>query len=270
MNLTALRMLLGDGAKYLALVVGLAFASTLVIQQGAIFLGFVEREGNAIDSIPEVDVWVMHPASRYYEEHPAFDEINLPRVRGVDGVAWAVPYLVTGGAAKLPDGSLISVQIIGADRVTRVGLPSEVVGGTQDLIEQPDAVFFDDLGIEIYQVVRAGDELEINDRRAVVAAKVTPRMTFTSSPMVYTTYERALAFAPGGRHRLTFILAKVQDGHDPHAVARDIENATGLKASPKQDFRQMTEEFFMKYTGVAVNFGITVLLGTLVGVAVAA
>ena len=39
----ALQMLLGDKTKYITLVLGLAFASLLMNQQGAIFLGLLKQ-----------------------------------------------------------------------------------------------------------------------------------------------------------------------------------------------------------------------------------
>ena len=55
MYFVALRMLVGDTTKYLALVFGLAFSTTLVVQQGSIFTGLLRRTGAAIETIPQAE-----------------------------------------------------------------------------------------------------------------------------------------------------------------------------------------------------------------------
>ena len=41
MHFVALKMLMGDRAKYLGIIIGLTFASLLITQQGAIFVGLM-------------------------------------------------------------------------------------------------------------------------------------------------------------------------------------------------------------------------------------
>jgi putative ABC transport system permease protein len=93
--------------------------------------------------------------------------------------------------------------------------------------------------------------------------------TFQSQPVIYTTYSRATQFAPRERKLLSFVVVKSKPGEDPRAVCERIRKATGLAAYTKEDFRQLTYDYFMKYTGIPVNFGIAVALGFLVGTAIA-
>ena len=41
MNFVALKMLVGDRAKYIGIIIGLTFASLLITQQSAIFAGIM-------------------------------------------------------------------------------------------------------------------------------------------------------------------------------------------------------------------------------------
>ena len=228
MNLVAIRMLLGDGAKYLALVSGLAFATFLMLNQGGIFFGLMDRSGAAISNVPEVDVWVIHPKTPQYDQrHPIFD-VALQRVRGVPGVAWAVPRYVSGASARFPDGSFCGISVVGVDRATGVGLPHTFETGDPSQLNDPDAVFWDNMSLDIYRrVLKTGDVFEINDRRARVAGIVTPPLSFSGTPTVYTTIERAQSYSPPGRDGLSYVLVKVQDGADPDDVAKAISDTTG-------------------------------------------
>ena len=103
MYYVALRMLIGDTTKFLALVFGLTFSTTLIVQQGSIFTGIMRRTAANVERLPQVDIWVMHPATQYYEERKAIETTALNRVRGVNGVDWAERMYVGVGTAKLPE-----------------------------------------------------------------------------------------------------------------------------------------------------------------------
>mgnify|MGYP006139018581 CR=1 FL=1 len=63
MNFIAIKMLMGDRAKYLGIIMGLTFASLLVTQQLAIFFGLMTRTYGTITDLSRPDVWVMDPSN---------------------------------------------------------------------------------------------------------------------------------------------------------------------------------------------------------------
>jgi putative ABC transport system permease protein len=87
--------------------------------------------------------------------------------------------------------------------------------------------------------------------------------------VIYTTYTRATTFAPRERKLLSFILVKAKEGQDPRALRKRIAERTGLAAYTAQEFKDLTYNFFMKNTGIPINFGIAVGLGFLIGTAIA-
>ena len=58
-------------------------------------------------------------------------------------------------------------------------------------------------------------------------------------------------------------------GRDPAQLAREIEARTGLSALPASPFQWKTIGFWMRETGIPINFGIAIALGFFVGVAIA-
>ena len=78
----ALRMLFGDRAKYLGLIFGVAFATLLITQQSALFVGLMQRTVNVIDDAPEADLWIMSPETRYVERVRPLRDTAPARVRG--------------------------------------------------------------------------------------------------------------------------------------------------------------------------------------------
>jgi putative ABC transport system permease protein len=91
MNGVALRMLLGDRAKYIGLIFGIAFSTMLMSNQVAIFSGLMLRTASQILDAREADIWIMDPRVEYVDEIEPMTDTQLERVRGVYGVDWAVP-----------------------------------------------------------------------------------------------------------------------------------------------------------------------------------
>jgi putative ABC transport system permease protein len=65
------------------------------------------------------------------------------------------------------------------------------------------------------------------------------------------------------------VLVKARDGVDQADLCKRISATTGLLALTRDDFEWKTINYFMKYTGIPINFGISVMLGFIVGTAIA-
>src|SRR3712207_4706894 len=103
MNFVAFKMLVGDRAKYLGIIFGIAFASLLITQQAGIFVGLMARTYGSISDLGLPDVWVMEPKVQFIDDIKPMSDTQLYRVRGVEGVEWAVPLYRGLLRARLPD-----------------------------------------------------------------------------------------------------------------------------------------------------------------------
>ncbi len=281
MNFIALKMLTGDRAKYLGIIMGLTFASLLITQQMAIFTGLMTRTFGSITDMGQAQVWVMDSKVQFIDDVKPMQSTQLYRVRGVDGVQWAVPLYKGLLKARLANGAFQTINVFGLDDATLIGGPPEMVEGSLADLRRSESVIVDEVGANgrlarppsspggAPTPLRVGDSLEINDHRAIVVGICRVQRTFQSQPVVYTTYSRATTYAPRERKLLSFVLVGVKPGADAQEVCRTITHATGLSAYTRDDFSWMTIRYFMKYTGIPINFGIAVLLGFLVGTAIA-
>jgi putative ABC transport system permease protein len=277
MDFVALKMLMGDRLKYVGLVAGVAFAALLITQQASIFMGFAGRSGNWIASTSYADLWVMDPQVRFSEDIKPMSDTALQRVRGVEGVGWAVPMYKGYLRGRLGDGTQITLRIVGLDDATLAGGPPHMVHGHLSDLRRDRAVIVNhkDLGGSLAldagtgQAMRVGDRMSIRDNDAVVVGTYAAPDEFFWEPLIYTTYSRALQWAPPDRRMLGFVLVKVAEGQDIAAVARRIESVTGLKALTNEQFRRLTIDYIIGKTGILVNFGITIALGFVIGVLVA-
>jgi putative ABC transport system permease protein len=129
MNFVALRMLMGDRAKYIGIIIGLTFASLLITQQASVFVGIMTRTFAAITDLGQADVWVMDPKVQFVDDIKPLSDTKLFRVRGVEGVEWAVPLYKGLLKARLESGNFQTCNVLGLDDATLVGGPPEMVEG---------------------------------------------------------------------------------------------------------------------------------------------
>src|SRR6187402_1211867 len=127
MNFVAIKMLVGDRAKYLGIIMGLTFASLLITQQLAIFFGLMTRTFGAITDLGQPDIWVMDGKVQFIDDIKPLQDTQLYRVRGTEGVDWAVPLYKGLIKARLSNGSFQTCNVFGLDDATLVGGPPEMV-----------------------------------------------------------------------------------------------------------------------------------------------
>lgn len=111
-------------------------------------------------------------------------------------------------------------------------------------------------------------EMEMNERRAEVVGICMASRTFQSNPVIYTTFSRAKQFVPRERKLLSYVLVKVLPGQDPLEVAKRIKQQTGLAALTTDQFVEKTINYYLRFTGIPINFMTTVVLGFFVGTAI--
>ncbi|GDX84803.1 ABC transporter permease [Methylococcaceae bacterium] len=281
MNYIALKMLMGDKGKYIGIVMGLTFASLIMTQQPAIFIGILARTYSFISDVGLPDIWVMDEKVQFVDDIKPLQDTELYRVRGVSGIEWAMPMYKGMLKARMGDGTFQTCNVIGLDDTTLIGAPALLLEGKLEDLRRSDGVIVDIDGATEKLAkppliaggkkipLKIGDSLELNDHRAFVVGIAKVTRTFQSQPVIYTTYSRAKSYAPKERKLLSFVLVKAKKGQDLHELTERIRANTGLTAYTQQEFKDMTYNYFIKNTGIPINFGISVLLGFIVGAAIA-
>ena len=265
-------MLVGNPGKYLSIILGVAFSSLLIAQQASIFCGLMRLTASQIRDIRGANLWIMDPNVQFVDDLKPMSESELWRVRGVPGVDWAVRFYKGLSRAKLATGNYQQVILLGLDDATLVGAPQEIVLGRLADLRQPNAIFMDENGAKQLwpdDPYRLGRVFEMNDRRALLVGICKASRTFQTFPVVYTRYTQAVQFVPRERKVMSFILAQSAPGQEPEQVCQRINRQTGLQALTRDQFIWATIRYYLEKTGIPINFGITVLLGFLVGTAIA-
>lgn len=277
MNFIAIKMLIGDKLKYFALVAGVSFAALLITQQASIFAGYALSTSAWIRDTAVADLWVMDEQVEFPDDVKPISDTALGRVRGIEGVAWAVPMYKNYLRARLSDGTLLQTRVVGLDDATLVGAPPEIVEGKLEDLRGDRAVFINaDQAATLLklkrgggQPMKVGDRFTLNDSEVIVAGTYRSTREFFWEPVLYTTYSKAISWAPRERKVLNYVLVKAKDGQSHAELARRIEAATGYRALTNQEFDRQTMSILLDKTGILVNFGITIALGFVIGLLVA-
>ncbi len=276
----ALKMLFGDTAKYLMLVAGLFFATFLIVQQASVFCGLMMWTTSTLKNVG-APIFVVEERVEQINEINPLRDTDVSRVRSVSAVRWAMPLYSGIQRIRLNSGSFKTVQLIGIDAASLAGGPVRMVAGRLEDLRLPNTVVIDELAVSRFSEdkqhpIGIGDRFEINDIEARVVGVCEAMRSFTGGPYLWTTYERALQYTPASRKMLSAVIAAPAEGFTAAETAAEITRATGLRAyvnegfgdNPK-DFNTSTVWWYVKNTGIPISFGTTVVIGFIVGVAIA-
>lgn len=266
----AFRLLLGDRGKYALLLSGIAFATLLMIQGMALFCGLLAMNYATTENI-RAPIWVTDAQVQQVVDRQPMRDIEVSRVRSVEGVKWAVPLSLAGAQVRLLEQGLTKqVNLVGLDSETLAGAPRRMMSGDVRDLLRPDAVILDERAVQFLssgraQPITVGEEFELNDYRAIVVGIARTKMSEQGMPYVFTTYERAARFAPAQRTRLTHILVAPEDNVSVAELCGRIAAATGLKARSEKQLRADSAWFLVKNSPVVGIVGFIVGIGFLVG-----
>jgi len=272
MNFIALKMLTGDRAKYLGLIFTIAFCTFLLENQTSIFIGILKRTGSQIADVTDADIWVMDPKTEYFEQTKALKDTDLTRVRGVEGVQWAVKLFKGSPVARTSNGKFAVSFCLGLDDATLIGAPRKMLLGSWQRLREPDSVVIDKAGYVLLfpgEPLELGRTLELNDHKVTIVGISDPPAPFLSFPVMHTRYSEAVNFVGRERTQLSYVLVKPQPGVNAEELCKRIEAQTGLRARTSEQFQWDCIGYYLKNTGIPVNFGITITIAVIVGVVVA-
>src|SRR4029078_2694000 len=69
------------------------------------------------------DIWVMDPKVQFVDDIKPLQDTPLLRVRGIEGVEWAVPLYKGILKARLDNGNFQACNVVGLDDATLIGGP---------------------------------------------------------------------------------------------------------------------------------------------------
>jgi putative ABC transport system permease protein len=261
----ALKTLLCDRGKLLTGLAGVIFSLVLVNIQGGLYLGLMRKASLLVDHC-DADLWVGQRRVEDVDLARDIPEAWMNRLRGVPGVDRVAPYIIGKGTATLADGRMEDVWVVGSDPATMLGSAWKFAAGSQTDLKRPNAVSFDDVDLRKLGNPKVGDWLEVNGRRAKLAARTSGITGFITMPYLFTTIETARRLSNITPGHCSFFLVKARTGEDTARLQATLQKRVpdAVVYTP-QEFATISQDYWMRRTGIGISFGASTLLGLLVG-----
>jgi len=265
----ALQSLAHDRGKLVASIAGVAFAATLVFAQVGLYAGFLQSSSAVIRHVGG-DVWVMARGTVVVDNgerlsagsreiaaaHPCVE-----RVRGL---------VLSFQALRKPNGSLEAVQIVGFEPSPKRVVPWAMARGLPQDLHAPMRVAVDRLDVEKLAIDGdpIGAELGIGRESVRVAAVTDGIRAFTLAPYVFAELDTARRLALLGADQAFYWVLDLARPECATDVVAAVDRHPDLVARRTDDFREMTETYWVAGSGAGAALGFSALLGLVVGVVI--
>src|SRR5579885_2897590 len=230
--------MVADRGKLLTSLLGVAFSVVLINLQAGLLRGLIRKASMLVD-YGQADIWVGHRYTNTVDIGSFIPERWVSRIRGVDGVERAEPYVVMYGQIKMPDGQFENVVVVGSEPGSLIGNAWAMADGNPQAVRHPDGILIDRCDAARLADCRIGDVREINGHRAKVVGMTQGIVSFTTNPYVFTTLERARTKYAVGVPPLhcSYFLVKAKPGTDVKALcARIKERVPELDVSDREAY----------------------------------
>ena len=266
----ASRNLLQDRLRFVATVIGIVFSIVLVTVQAGLFLSF-ERMVTTIIDHTSADLWIVPLGTKCFEDPSVLDEHYRTRALSVQGVTDAIPIVIGFTVWAVPSGGTTPVFIIGSSTSSEDLRPWNVVQGNLDDLSTPDGVAIDRTYFGRLGVTRISDTTEIRGIRARVVAITNGIRSFTTTPYVFTSLDRAKAYIGSSPNRISYFLVHISSTADIVRVRTQLlANLPKVEVLTPDEFRSRSRAFWLFGTGAGAALFAGALLGAVVGTVIVA
>jgi len=254
-------------ARFAVTLCGIAFSVFLMVFQGSLLTGFVRSASRVIDA-SDAPLWIAAKGVPCFEcatPVPArFREIAM----GTPGVV-SVQRVITGAAVwKKPSGKGQLVYLVGTEPGIGRGFPLPYLAGSSGGVRR-EMVLLDESNAELLEVAHAGVEVEINRRKARVAALVNDFGSFIGQPYMFTNYKDALRYLNLKSEGVHFLAVQTA----PNVNARTLSAALQTRLPEvnvwvRSDFSRKAQTYWTMLTGAGSAILTAAFLGFVVGAVV--
>jgi putative ABC transport system permease protein len=267
----AYRNLFHDRVRLIATVVGVVFSVVLVNVQLGVYLSFERMITTMIDH-SDADLWIAPAETRSFEGSSLLAGRERFQALSVKGVAEVTPVAVGYASWRKPNGgALVPVLVVGSPPGSTALRPWNVVEGGLNDLSMPDAVAVDRSYFEQLGVQRLGNTAEISNQKARVVAVTKGIRSFTTSPSIFTSLDRARAYLGVPPNGANYFVVRLAGGADVAAVRdRLAVSLSDAEVLTPDEFRRRSRVFWLLDTGAGAALLGSAILAIIVGTIIVA
>jgi putative ABC transport system permease protein len=266
----ARRLVFHNRTRLIVTLLGVVFSAYLTLTELALYIGMMENATSIIRH-SSADLWVASKGIQNFDFPKPFPDDRIRRLLRFEDVLWAKPIMLSLGFLKLADGAQEQVEIIGYDPAAAVGGPWDMESGSARDVGVGATMIVDESAAQRLGELRLGSLWELNDRPVRLVGLSRSAKTFTTAPIVFTSYTLAQDISTDvpNRHSVAYIAVKLrkpaETGWIAGAIRRDLKDNEILTAD---EFVERTIFYWTARTGMGAALCLTALLGLVVGAGV--
>ncbi|HEY7300944.1 MAG TPA: ABC transporter permease [Xanthobacteraceae bacterium] len=266
----ASRNLFHDRLRFVATIVGIVFSIVLVTVQMGLYVSFDRMVSTMIEHTP-ADLWIVPAGTKCFEDPSVLDERERFRALSTSGVADVRPLVIGFAQWKTPAGGTTPVFIIGSDTKAEGLRPWNLIEGRLDDLEIPDTVVVDRSYLERLGVDGLGASSEINGQKVRIVGLTKGIRSFTTTPYVFTSLDRARAYTGALPSKISYLLVHVAPGAGVESVRRRLQQTmSSVEILSPSEFGSRSRSFWLFGTGAGAALFAGALLGVIVGTIIVA
>jgi putative ABC transport system permease protein len=268
--LLAFRNLSHDRIRLAVTLVGILFSIVLVAVQLGLYLGARNLIISMIDR-SDGDLWIMAYGTKNFEEAQSISARERFAALSTPGVAKATPLIASFTEWRKPTGGSTIVVLIGADHEDGGLSPWNIIEGDVSGLGARDAVIVEKSYLPDLGLTGVGDTAQVGASRVRVTGLTEGIRSFTVTPYVFTTLNRARTLLDLPADKMTYVLVKLQPGADALAVRNEIRKSVpDSDVLTKAEFRTRSLNHWLFATGAGVALIGGAILGLIVGTVIVA
>jgi putative ABC transport system permease protein len=266
----AFRNLIHDRLRLIATVIGIVFSIVLVTVQMGLYVSF-ERMVTVMIDHADADLWIVPRGTKCFEDPSMLDDRERFRALAVDGVATAVPLVIGFAQWRTPSGGNTPIFMIGSDPRGDGLAPWNVIKGKAQSLAIPGAVAIDRFYFDRLETTRVGDYAEIGDQKVQVLAITNGIRSFTTTPYVFSSIDRARAYTGTAVNKASYFLVRVTPGANVVQVRDRLRTQMpDTEVLTTAEFRARSADFWLFGTGAGAALFAGAVLGLIVGTVIVA
>ena len=263
----ATRLAFHNRTRLLVTLFGVVFSAYLTLTETALYIGMMEN-ATSILRHSGADLWVASKGIQNFDFAKTFPDERAKALQRYQDVLWAKPIMLNWGFLKLPDGAQELVEIIGYDPDAAVGGPWEMASGAAGDVGGGANMIVDESARQRLGDLRLGSLWELNDHPVRLVGLSRSAKTFTTAPIVFTSYGLAQEMTPNASRRAyaAYIAVKLRNPQDAERFAETIRRELkDNEVLTTKAFVERTVLYWTVQTGMGAAFCLTALLGLVVG-----
>lgn len=266
----AMRNLFHDRVRLIVTVVGILFSIVLVAIQLGLYVGashiivaMIERANGQL--------WISAYGSKSFEESGMLSGRERYAALSTPGVKDAIPIVASFSRWQKKEGGDQLCVIVGSNASDGGLVPWNLIAGDTETLKLPDGVGVDRSYFENLEVDGLGDTAEIQGSRVRVTAVTNGIRSFTTTPYIFTTLDRARQLLGMPPDAASYYIVQLDAGASLDAVRTELQNRlpdAEILTTPEFRSRSLDHWLFGTGAGVALIGG--AILGVLVGTVIVA